>query len=96
MQETIQRYQRRIKEVQIDKSLVEQNMQVINPIFNQNSCFQRSILVKSLLLSIRFSFSDLFVTNSDLEWQHLKHEAADMSKKIEHLEVAKRFELVGN
>ncbi|KAI8545241.1 hypothetical protein RHMOL_Rhmol07G0025700 [Rhododendron molle] len=48
MQETIQRYQRRIKEVQIDKTLVEQNM------------------------------------------QHLKHEAADMSKKIEHLENAKR------
>lgn len=48
MQETIQRYQKRIKEVQIDKSLVEQNM------------------------------------------QHLKHEAADMSKKIEHLEIAKR------
>ncbi|KAE9460057.1 hypothetical protein C3L33_08039, partial [Rhododendron williamsianum] len=48
MQETIQRYQRRIKEVQIDKTLVEQNM------------------------------------------QYLKHEAADMSKKIEHLENAKR------
>ncbi|XP_058225025.1 MADS-box protein SOC1 [Rhododendron vialii] len=48
MQETVQRYQRRIKEVQIDKTLVEQNM------------------------------------------QHLKHEAADMSKKIEHLENAKR------
>nr|AQM52282.1 SOC1 [Monotropa hypopitys] len=48
MQETIQHYQRRIKEVQIDRTLVEQNM------------------------------------------QHLKYEAADMSKKIEHLEVAKR------
>lgn len=34
MQETIQRYQRRIKEVQIDKTLVEQNMQVIYPMFN--------------------------------------------------------------
>ncbi|PSS09620.1 MADS-box protein [Actinidia chinensis var. chinensis] len=48
MQETIQRYQRRMKDVQTDKTLVEQNM------------------------------------------QHLKHEAADMAKRIELLEVTKR------
>ncbi|KAL6981865.1 MADS-box protein soc1 [Sarracenia purpurea var. burkii] len=48
MQEIIHRYQKTVKDIQIDNALVERNM------------------------------------------QHLKHEAADMAKKIELLEVAKR------
>ncbi|KAK6920219.1 Transcription factor, K-box, partial [Dillenia turbinata] len=48
MQETIERYQKHMKDVQTDNQLVEENM------------------------------------------QHLKHEAASMTKKIEQLELAKR------
>ncbi|RVX01118.1 MADS-box protein SOC1 [Vitis vinifera] len=89
MQETIERYQRHTKDVHTNNyKTTEHNMQLCGQEDFTFPFFSAAFL--ATMEPYEQIFLDFLMNSIGLKSQHLKHEAANMAKKIELLEISKR------